>query len=497
MTHTTIRRLAVLALALLLLLSTAPALALDGVNYSYSYTYDYWAIQQETPDPYRVLTVLNSAKLGLDVPIKAPQSVFVSGSDIYLCDTGNNRILQIRRDGESFSLYRIIDAAIGDASPSTLSGPQDIYVNDKGEMFICDTGNSRVLKLDKDCNYLMSFVKPTDSTFDQSLAFLPTRVVSDTSGRAFVLSQNVNKGMIKFESNGQFTGYIGASEVKYDWYEYLWKLISTKEQRAQQESFVPTEYDNICIDHDGFIYAVTTTFATEELRSDQAKPIRKINSIGGDILVKNGEYPPIGDLDWGTAADISGPSRLVDITVLDNDIYIAVDRVRGRLFGYDRQGYLLWAFGGSGNIDGYFLNPISVEHMGYDLMVLDQRECSLTLFTPTEYGQLIYGASEDYTAGEYESSAEKWREVQRLNGNYELANVGIGRALLRQEQYYDAMQHFKLSRDTLNYAEAFRLYRKQWVEERIGWIIGVLFLALAIPLAKDRIRKIKEEVDAT
>ena len=228
--------------------------------------------------------------------------------------------------------------------------------------------------------------------------------------------------------------------------------------------------------------------------TDQAKPIRKLNAIGNDILVKNDKYPPIGDLDWTDLGDNAGPSKLTDITVLQNDTYIALDRNRGRLFGYDTQGIMLWAFGGVGNSNGYFLNACAIDHLENDLLVLDTTECSVTVFTPTEYGSLIYKASGQYLKGDYDASADTWREVLRLNGNYNLGFIGIGRSLLRQEKYAEAMEYFRYPHDWKNYGEAFRLYRKEWVESNIGWIFAVVAVALITPLVIGKVKKIKAEV---
>ena len=114
------------------------------------------------------------------------------------------------------------------------------------------------------------------------------------------------------------------------------------------------------------------------LRSDEAKPIRKLNSMGTDILVKNAELPPIGDVWWDNAGGVSGSSRLIDITVLDNDIYYAIDRTRGRIFGYDDQGNLLYAFGSIGNKLGYLQFPTAIDHMDNDLIVRS-RNIGITL----------------------------------------------------------------------------------------------------------------------
>ncbi|MBP3636710.1 MAG: hypothetical protein J6K13_04035 [Clostridia bacterium] len=468
----------------------------DGYPVSYTYNYDYWGDIRESPDAYRVDQVIYSVDLGLDTAMRKPQSLFVQGNDLYVCDTGNNRILHLNRNGNEFTLVRVIDTVLG-AEPNTFNTPNDVAVDPEGNIYVADTNNSRVVMMDKDLNYVQQFVKPTDSTFDQSLSFLPNKIVVDKSGRVFVLASNVNKGLVKFEANTTFTGFVGANKVSYNFFDYIWKMyFSTKEQRAQQVAFVPTEYCNIYMDADSFIYATNISFSEYDLLSDVAQPIRRLNGIGNDILIKNDRYPPIGDLYWVEQSIPMGPSKLVDITVLDNDIYIAVDQTRGRIFGYDSQGIMLWAFGTTGNSEGTFTSAISIEHMGKDLLVLDQNGGNITVFTPTEYGNLIYDASESYLKGDYDGSAEKWEEVLKLNANYNLAFIGIGRSLLRQDEYIKAMEYFEMAHDRDNYGRSFRLYRKVWVEENIGWVVAVLACLVIIPLVKHSVNKIRMEVAA-
>ena len=494
-----ILRLSALMLAVCLIAGIPLAYAADGFNYAYTYTYDYWGDLRQSPDAYRTKAFLTSADLGLEKAMVNPQGLFVQGSDLYVVDTGNSRILQLTLTGEDVTLTRIIDGFTGDIEPLTFANPQDVYVTEEGTLFIADTGNNRILKLDKDLNLLQTFLKPTDATFDQSLSFLPTKLVADVSGRVFALATNVNKGLIKYEPDGTFTGFIGASPVKYTWYELIWRLISTKEQRAMQESFVPTEYDNIAIDSDGFFYVVTQTFDENELNSGAAEPVRRLNSLGTNILIENGNWWVVGDVQWATSdMNISrtGSSKFVDVTVLDNDIYVCLDETHNRLFGYDSQGNMLWAFGGVGNALGFFNKPAAIDHMGYDLIVLDSQAAALTILTPTTYGQEIYEAIELYDRGEYDQSAQTWMEVLKQNGNYDLAYIGIGRAQLQAGEYENACYYFKMARDKKNYSEAFRYYRSELVEENIGWIFGVLAVALIVPLAVGRVRKIIKEVES-
>ena len=82
-----------------------------------------------------------------------------------------------------------------------------------------------------------------------------------------------------------------------------------------------------------------------------------------------------------------------------------------------------------------------------------------------------------------------------INGNYDLAYIGIGRSLLRQERYHEAMEYFELKYDDENYSKAYKQYRKEWVEEHIVIIFIVVFAVLVIPLTIGKVRNIKHEID--
>ena len=493
------RRVMTAVFCLTLLLTSVPAFAEDGFSTSYTYTYDYWEDYQESPDAYRVVTVIDSMTLGMEnlenLRINKPQSLYVRDGMIYVCDMGNNRILELRRDGDVFSVSRIIREMTG-SSVNTFSSPYDVSVDPEGNIYVADYGNQRIVMMDKDLKWIREYTKPADATFDQGLNFLPKKIVVDVAGRVYAVCQNVNKGLVKYEADGTFSGFIGANEVSVSMGDYFWKrYFQTKEQRAQSENFVPTEYENIYIDREGFIYATNIVFSEYDLKWDNAKPIRRLNSLGKDILIKNDKFPPIGDLMWTEGgSESTGPSKFVDITVMDNDIYVALDRTRGRLFGYDSQGVMLWAFGTKGNIEGAFTGAISIEHMGYDLLVLDWLENSITVFATTEYGRTIYEASEKYLSGEYDESAVLWRDVLKMNANYPLAFRGMGRAAMRQNEYAEAMDYFKLAHDRQNYGRAFKLYRKDWVEKNIAWIILLLAVILIVPLVIGKSKKLKWEV---
>lgn len=486
-------RLAALAIGVITLSGTAlTAHAEPG----YTYTYDYWGDIQYSPDAYEATGVYTSADLGLEVNLRNPEGLFVYNDAIYVCDTGNNRILELKRiDKDSIAFVRSIDGITGDVEVKGFNYPTDVSVTKDGFIYVADMNNNRILKLDMDGGFIMEFTKPTDSTFDQSLDFLPNKIAVDPAGRVYCVARNVNKGLVKFENDGEFSGFVGATPVTYDWTDYIWKRLATQEQRANMESFTPTEYENLYMDYEGFIYATITKATENDIDNGDTDVVKRLNMMGSDILVRNGEWFVIGDLYWGNGGGYNGPSLFTDVTAMENDVYVCLDKTRGRLFAYDDQGRMLFGFGGPGNMNGYLRRPVALDHMGHDLLVLDSLDNSITLFTTTEYGALIYDAIEQFQSGLYEESGASWQAVMDLNNNYDLAYIGIGRSLLRQERYREAMDYFELKMDDDNYSRAFKQYRKQWVEEHIGIIMTVIILLLVVPLLIGKIRRIKQEID--
>ena len=462
-----------------------------------TYTYDFWDDIEKSPDTYRVSHVVYANDLGLDTPLKNPTSLFAYGNLIYLCDTDNNRIIELEyTDKKMLVPVRVIDHV--NESPliedNYFKAPQDIFIEEDGSIFIADTENGRIIKTDADLNVIYVLTEPDDPTYEKGKAFLPNKVVADPKGRVYVLSKNVNKGFLKYEYDGSFKGYYGATKVIVSAADRFWKRFATEAQKARMQLFVPTEYSNCYMDQEGFIYAVTKTYNDWDLFSGKAKPLRRLNALGDDILVTNGYELPIGELKYGNAAGIKGFSKLVDVTVLENEVYIALDENRGRLFAYNNQGYILFVFGGRGNIDGFFRKPASIEHIGKDLFVTDSTNATITVFTPTDYGNLIYRATEQFAVGEYDNSAETWEKVLQLNGNYDLAYIGLGKAYLRQKKYKEAMECFKLKRDKREYSKAFKYYRKEWVETNFAWLAIVIVVLILIPLIVRWVKYIKWEI---
>jgi tetratricopeptide (TPR) repeat protein len=474
-----------------------------GEPTNYTYNYDWWGDPVQSPDAYRVTAYLTGASLGIGV-FRTPQGLFVKDNLVYICDSGNNRIVVIEvkdevKENNVYEVKNIFTSFLINEKESALNYPTDLFVTGEGDIYIADMNNQRILRLDSEWNYKSAVLKPVDQTFDPAADFLPNKLVVDFAGRIFVKAVNINKGFLEFDDGGNFVGYMGAINVVVDPIDYIWKRIATRAQRARMDLFVPTEYSNVCLDHEGFLYAVNDVTAVDTYagsgRPEFLQPVRRLNSMGQDILIRNGSIDPFGDNQWSVnSSGINGPSRFIDVAAFDNDSYACFDQTRGRIFVYDFQGNLLYAFGGVGNREGYFLLPSAIAAMGYSLFALDARTAALTRFEFTGYGKLINDALVQYRSGRYEDSAAAWEQVLKVNGNYELAYIGIGRAALRQGDYKKAMEYYKLKYYDTGYGKAFQKYRKQWVEKNLWKILLILGIVIIMPSLVKRVSKFVKEI---
>ena len=101
----------------------------------------------------------------------------------------------------------------------------------------------------------------------------------------------------------------------------------------------------------------------------------------------------------------------------------------------------------------------------------------------------------EYKKGNYDESANIWRKVLKHNGNYDQAYIGIGRALLREKNYKEAMDYFEFKLDAKNYSKAFKLYREVWFEENIGTILIIIAILILLGFGVGFVKKARREVE--
>ncbi|WP_127530157.1 hypothetical protein [Paenibacillus kobensis] len=440
-----------------------------------SYNYSFWGDTVAAPSAYEATELLDGNKLGVG-PFKEPNDLHVTEEQmIYVADSGNNRIVVL---DSSLKPVTVVDSFERDGQKETFNNPQGLFVTDQKQLIVADTGNKRVVKLDQNYKLLSIIEAPKSDLLAGNFDFQPVRVIADKAQRIYVMSTGVFDGFMEFSQEGEFTSFIGANKVKVDPTELLWKKLSTKAQRSQMIMFTPTEFTNLDIDGEGFIYATNG--------DKWGDSIKKLNAQGNDILRRTGYFNPQGDVRYIGA---QGPSRLVDIDVADSEMYSVLDSVRGRIFTYNGDGHLMYVFGGIGNQMGQFKTAAAIERMGDRFLVLDKAFGEMTVFDTTQYGRTLNEAVRSYYKGDEEKAFELYNEAVNMNANLEFAYSGIGKSLLRKGDYKGAMQYFEESYDRANYSKSFLLYRKQVLREHFAAIMTVIIVLAAVTLVGRRVRK--------
>lgn len=453
----------ILALSLLLGISAGSTrvMAADGAE---SYNYSYWGLTTAAPAAYQANALWNGESMGAGA-FKEPSDFHVTGDrQVYVLDSGHNRVVVLN---DKFQPVQTISSFIRDGKEETFNNPQGLFVTDSKELVVADTGNKRIVHLDRDNKLVKIIDAPKSDMLSEKFDFQPVRVVVDKAQRIYAMSAGVYDGFMEFSPDGTFTSFVGANRVSFNPTDYLWKMLSTKAQRSQMVMFTPTEFTNLDIDQEGFIYATN---------GQDSGNVKKLNAQGNDILRRNGYFAPEGDIRYMSA---TGPSRLIDIDVGDSEIYSILDAKRGRIFTYDGDGHLLYVFGGIGNQMGQFNTPVAIERLGDEFLVLDKALGEITVFQTTEYGRTLNEAVRAYYNGDEDKAFALYQETISMNANLEFAYAGIGKALLRQGDYREAMKYFKKSMDQKGYSKAFLLYRKEVLREYFpGIMTGVVLLVI-------------------
>ncbi|HOI47505.1 MAG TPA: hypothetical protein PLR26_07255 [Bacilli bacterium] len=367
---------------------------------------------------------------------------------------------------------------------AVLNEAQGVHASDDA-IYIADTKNNRILKLNFNYQVEDVYFSPTDPTFAQNEEeaqekpkFLPIKLTTDVANRVYVVSDSIYEGIVELSNTGVFNRFVGVNRVAANPLKTFWTKIMTEAQLAQLTLDLPPMFTNVSIDRKGFLY--TTSVPSSETQVENL--IKLINSSGNDVLKRNGYVPPIGDVEYLRTSpnprSTIGPSDLRAIAANDYGIYTAVDQKRGRLFTYDNEGNLLYISGNKGVMSDALNQPSAIAYQGDNVIVLDKGSKSIMLFEPTEFGKLVNKATELHFYGRFEESSVYWEEVVKLNSNYELAYVGIGKTHLREKNYREAMENFKLGHNRDYYSKAFQEYRDELLKDNFDVIMTVAIVAI-------------------
>ncbi len=434
-----------------------------------SYNYDYSGETVPAPQSYILDEVLDRVFYG-GIALNGPEDLFIDVSgNIYIADTGNNRIVMLDRE---FRLIQIFSTFSEDGIEQELSRPEGVFVSSQGDVYAADTQNRRIVVFASSGSLKEIIPEPVSENIRKEYQYLPSKIVLDKSGRLYVVGPGMYEGIMEFDQQREFSGFLGSNRVQFKIADLIWRKISSREQQAGQVQFIPEEFSNIDIDLNGFIYSVTRN-------EDSENPVKKHNAEGLDILKDEGFFTPRGDIDPNQTGTITGRSVFVDVAVEAGGFYHCLDAKRGRIFTYSYEGDILSIFGNRGDRRDSFKSPVAVDEYDGSLFVLDKDYSRLSVFRPTAYGQLVRSALISHETGDYDDARDLWNGALSRNANLSLAYTGLGKISLREKEYESAKDYFFLGRNKMLYSKAFRHLRRVRMREGFSLSMSVILFVFA------------------
>lgn len=474
---------ALLILALMLIPMLSISVSASEPYQTYTYSIDGEAVH--SPAAYVPVNTVNSAYMGLETPLSSDVRDQFVGPDkkIYLADAGNNRIVILDRYFKYiFSITTFVNEH---GVPDSLTNPSGVFVNDE-YIYVCDTDANRIVVFDLEGNYDRIIEKPTSKLFGEDAIYKPVAMVVDKYNRLYVVSSTTYQGVIIMTEEGQFVGFLGAQKVVYNPIEIIWRRFQTDAQRAMSTQYVSTEYNNIAVDKDGFVYVTTSSIDAEKQiaaikdKKGDYSPVKMLNADGAEIMRRNGFFGPGGEVEVDTTSrsKYPNPSKIIDVAVGDSGTWSIIDESRSKIYTYDENGNLLFAFGDAGSQKGNIQSIEAIAYQGSDMLIFDKQSASITVFKRTEYGETLIAALENEQKRNYDEAIVYWQEVLKRNSNFDTAYIGIGKALSRGADYEESLTYFEAAYDVGNWSDAYKELRKEWISKYILLIPVVLIVVL-------------------
>ena len=474
------KKLYAIGLTLLLLVSFSGGAAAEmtpPIDMPYeSYTYSLEGDPLVTPAPYVCQSTVQAHDLGLD-NFKDLADIFYDGQFLYVCDSGNNRIVIT---DTSMQLQAVIDKFQYEGQEQSFQSPTGVFVNDEA-IYIADSLNGRIVIFDRTTRQAIKiFGRPSINLLPEDYTYTPTKVTVDAANRIYVIAQGINRGIIELNENGEFSTFLGAPAVVPDLIGLIWRRFASKEQLARLDKFVPTEYDAVSMDENGFIYAVS--------KNSEGNPFVKLNLQGTDVLQY---FYTFGDEDYKDSAGTSSTPYFVDMVVSEQNNYFLLDSQQGKIYTYTADGDMMYAFGTNGSQKGSFNSASAIELVGDRLFVVDSSKGTITIFQLTEFGKTVGEAIYANNQGNYEQAHSLWKSVLSECSHYPMAIIGLSNIEIKDGNYNEAMEQLKAIHASDTYADAFEKWRDNFLRNNlVAVILGIVLLAIVVIVLPRIIRRI-------
>ena len=171
-------------------------------------------------DPYEAGTIALAAdqifgsELYAPSGLNAPRSIAAGlNDDLYVADSRNHRILHIASDGSLLNEWgTFADILAGSAPNGSFNEPWGVAVGPDGSVYVSDTWNHRIQKFTKDGKFIKTWGQYGQPVLElpESASFLwgPRGIAVDAKGQVFVADTG-NKRIVVFDRDGNYVTEFG------------------------------------------------------------------------------------------------------------------------------------------------------------------------------------------------------------------------------------------------------------------------------------------------
>jgi tetratricopeptide (TPR) repeat protein len=391
----------------------------------------------------------------IELPVSGPEDMFITDEGVmYIADTGNGRIVKLDSNFAE-------EASYGD---EVLDAPTGLFVDEEGVMYVADGGLNNIVILSPDGEVINQFGRPEEPLFGRNREFLPRKIEVDARENLYVISEGSVNGIAQMNKEGNFIGYFGANSASMSLTMVLRRLFLTD---AQLEQFILNEAaspSNLVIDHESLVFTVTSG-------ASDTQAIKRFTISGKNIFPE-----PF----------ISSPN-FRDIHVSDNGLVVAVDG-EALIYEYDVNGTLLFVFGALDTGEqrlGTLRNPTAIARYGEQLYVLDKDKNAIVSYETTAFAQQVHAGVSLYTEGYYEEAKPFFEQVLDYNGSYIMGYQAIADASFKDFDYQGSLENYRLAADRSGYSQAFWELRNQMLQRHLANVlIGMVALGVVWNIAE-------------
>jgi DNA-binding beta-propeller fold protein YncE len=442
--------------------------------------------QRLSKEMYYAVEEINAATFGLKEGFVGITDLFYTESSdiLLLCGAEASKLYRISKTYDKVTEVKVVDKK---GAAIDFEGAEGVYADYKGNIYISDTQNSRILMLDKNGKLITTINPPVSELLPDDFYFQPTSVARDQHDYLYVLSKGCYYGALTFDPEYNFMGFYGPNTVEsnaLDALAFLWdRITSTEEKHNYEVKELPYSFSDFSFDSDGYMVTCTSAVNASKYSKDaEYGQIKKITHNGSNILYKralNGETFPSAEVNFLETSFVYGAAgQSINSIVTDDNGYIyALEVGHGKIYVYDSECNLMSSFGGGieeGDQLGIFDSPVAIALNNDDILVADKDSASITVFEPTEYGKLIKEAQALYLKGDYDDSGKLWEQILAENRNCQLAYRGLAMVYYNQGKLHESLEMAEIACDYSVYDLAWNKIISQFIAEHFTIIVAIL-----------------------